>query len=366
MSTFHLFPLLPPEIRRDIYILATPPRVVHLDQELESFEDFKQRLPSIAIAEYHLPPDVDSSSMYEGLRRAAAILRRRGHTFSKQTKLEAYGFSSNKKAQFSWEFENTLPFDILMSVPTLAFALYRNATIFSQAAIPSLLHTCRESRYSLISYGYQLAFSSTAQGPLTWFNFTQDTLLLDESAAIDEFTYRILYPLHQLRPCDIARIRRLALTYTTHTTHLFLAQKLCQQLKELILVEWDFPWSDETLCQPIIDPISLHLVPTIPQIYYKGEELYMLPVDEIDNGLWAPLEDEVFGVEESRYPGILECVRCLKQDRIENRFINLFYNYKVRQSEKDERKDKARNIKKYNKRYSQEFYPGTMGPAHPV
>ncbi|UKZ68245.1 uncharacterized protein TrAtP1_009281 [Trichoderma atroviride] len=167
MSSFQLFPLLPLEIRSNIYLLATPPRIVHLHQQVENFEDFGKRLPHITIAERNLRPDVDYSSFRYLLLQASAILRRQRRRFFKQTKLEAYGFTSNKRAQFSWEFESIVPFEVLMQIPTLAFHLYRRETISCQAAIPPLLHTCSESRSFLIRYGYQLAFPSTAPGPQT-------------------------------------------------------------------------------------------------------------------------------------------------------------------------------------------------------
>ncbi|KAK0658048.1 hypothetical protein B0T16DRAFT_386479 [Cercophora newfieldiana] len=59
----------------------------------------------------------------------------------------------------------------------------REGRLFSLAPIPSLLHTCFESRRTLIEEGYELAFgyqgSSYKIG--TWFCFDHDALFLDEA-----------------------------------------------------------------------------------------------------------------------------------------------------------------------------------------
>jgi hypothetical protein len=292
MPSFQLFPLLPPEIRSKIYIVATPPPIIHLHQVVESFEDFRKRLPHITIAERNLRPDVDYSSFYDLHLQASAIFCRQRRTFSKQTKLEAYGFTSNKRAQFSWEFESIVPFDVLMRIPTLAFPMYGRATISCQAAIPPLLHTCSEARSFLISYGYQRAFPSTAQSPQTWFNFEQDTLLLDEELGyIDVDPYklkkkkiaRIPHTFHHFRPQDMSRIQRLALAKYTHSNRVFLGHKLNPDPKELILVEWDPSESEQALRQSIVDPTLIRPTRTISHIHHKGEHFCTLPIEELKN-----------------------------------------------------------------------------------
>lgn len=41
LTTFHSFPLLPSELRRKIYMMATPPRVVDIYEFIEvGFKDF--------------------------------------------------------------------------------------------------------------------------------------------------------------------------------------------------------------------------------------------------------------------------------------------------------------------------------------
>lgn len=351
MSSFQLFSLLPAEIRCRIYNFATPPRVVHLHQQVESFEDFEKRLPHITVAERNLGPDVVYSSFYHHLLGASAILRRQRRSFFKQTKLEAYGFTSNKRAQFSWEFESIVPFDVLMQTPTLAFPLYQRATISCHAAIPPLLHTCSESRSYLIRYGYQLAFPSTAQGPQTWFHFEQDTLLLDddfERLEEKEIT-RISYTLHHFRPQDISRVQRLALAVSTHSSPICLGHKLNPELKELTLVEWASSESEQALRQSIVDPAMLRPAPTISQIYYKGEHLCMLPVEETD-ALWTTLELEVFGVREHWFYTNPEDAKLLKKHKLDNGFHSHFMKDKLVMLREEYEQQKA-DIEYSNKEY---------------
>ncbi|KAK1238116.1 hypothetical protein MKX08_002695 [Trichoderma sp. CBMAI-0020] len=333
MSSFHLFPLLPPEVRSHIYILATPPRIVHLHQQVESFGDFGKRLPHITIAARNLRPDVDYSSLHHFLLQASALLRRQRQTFFKQTKLEAYGFTSSKPAQFSWEFESIVPFDMVMQIPTLAFPLYRRATISSQAAIPPLLHACFESRSFLIRSGYRLAFPSSAQGPQTWFHFEQDTLLLDDDFdgpdadpdnVTEEEIARIPHTFRHFRPRDISRIRRLALATPTHPgSRILLGHKLNPGLKELILVEWGPSESKQALRQSIVDPTLLRPAPAISQTNGKEEHFCMLPVEETD-ALWTTLELNVFGVREHwGYEGPQDA-NLLKHHKLANGFDGHF------------------------------------------
>ncbi|KAL6802769.1 hypothetical protein GGI42DRAFT_32126 [Trichoderma sp. SZMC 28013] len=367
MSTFHLFPQLPAEIRSAIYNLATPPRVVHLHQEVESFDDFKRRLPHITIAERNLRPDVDYASFYELLRQASATLVHQRRKLFRQTKLEAYGFTSNKKLGFSWEFESLIPFDTLMSYPTLAFPMYRRATITCQAAIPPLLHTCSESRSLLISYGYQLAFPSTAQNPRTWFNFGRDTLLLDDDFDCSDVDLygpketeieRIPNTFHQFRPRDVDRLQRLALAKSTHYSRMFLGHKLCPKLKELILVEWDASDSEQALRQSVVDPALLRQAPNTSQAYHKGEQLCILPVEEVD-ALWTALELDVFGVVEDWHPSTKENAWDLKQHKLAHGFDSRFIQDKLRQM-REEYVQRRQSIEYYNK----EFYkPHQKFPA---
>ncbi|PON22899.1 hypothetical protein TGAM01_v208154 [Trichoderma gamsii] len=258
---------------------------------------------------------------------------------------------SNKRAQFSWEFESIVPFDVLMQTPTLAFPLYQRATISCHAAIPPLLHTCSESRSYLIRYGYQLAFPSTAQGPQTWFHFEQDTLLLDDDFERPEEKKiaRIPYTPHHFRPQDISRVQRLALAVPTHSSPIFLGHKLNPELKELTLVEWGSSESEQALRQSIVDPAMLRPAPTISQNYYKGEHLCMLPVEETDS-LWTTLELEVFGVREHWFYTNPEDAKLLKKHKLDNGFHSHFMKDKLVMLREEYEQQKA-DIEYSNKDY---------------
>ncbi|KAL7895553.1 hypothetical protein HDV63DRAFT_381730 [Trichoderma sp. SZMC 28014] len=352
MPSFHLFPLLPPEIRFNIYLLATPPRIVHLHQQVERFEDFEKRLPHITIAERNLRPDVDYSCLNH-LLQPSAILPGRRRTFYKQTKLEAYGFTSNKRAQFSWQFESIIPFDMFMQIPTFAFPLYQRATISCQAAIPPLLHTCSESRSFLIRHGYQLAFPSTAQGPRTWFHFEQDTLLLDDDLdqSDDKELARISHTFHHFRPQDISRVQRLALAVPTHPIRVFLGHKLNPDLEELTLVEWGPAESEQALRQSIVDPALLRPAPAISPTCYKGEHFCMLPIEETD-ALWTTLELDVFGVSESWPDEDQEDAHVLKKHKIANGFHSNFIKDRLIQIREGYEQQKAA-VEYSNKEYGE-------------
>ncbi|KAL7935828.1 hypothetical protein V8C35DRAFT_298343 [Trichoderma chlorosporum] len=361
MSSFHLFPLLPAEIRSEIYMLATPPRVVHLRQQVESFEDFEKRLLQLTIAERNVRPDVDYIAFSDLLRQASFFLRHGRRTVFKQTKLEAYGFTSNKKAQFSWEFESLVPLDVVMNIPTLAFPLYRRATFSSKAAIPPLLHACSESRSYLISCGYQLAFPSTAEDPRTWFNFKQDTLLLEDDfdcadanpyGVIETEIARIPYTFHHFRPQDIVRLQRLALAISTHHARVFLAHKICPVLKELTLVEWSASDSEQALRQSIIDSIFLSPTPTISQISHKGEHFCMLPIEEAD-ALWTTMELDVFGGREYWLHDNRDATS-LRQHKLAHGFDSLFIKDRLCKI-KEEYLQTKEEIEHYNKEYYKPF-----------
>ncbi|KAF5598947.1 hypothetical protein FPCIR_2593 [Fusarium pseudocircinatum] len=76
---------------------------------------------------------------------------------------------------------------------------------YSNAPVPALLHTSRESREWLAKKGYQLAFKTQSQGPRTWFNYDRDVLLVDQVSCNPK----------QLDADEAAKVRRLAVDYIT-------------------------------------------------------------------------------------------------------------------------------------------------------
>ncbi|KAL6918172.1 hypothetical protein FSST1_009667 [Fusarium sambucinum] len=118
-QSFTCFGKLPPELRTQIYILATPPRVVFLQKRALNYHDFVQ--------EY---------TKREGTEP-------RGNYFSHRRESEA-------------------------------------VFIYSRTTIPVLLHTCRESRSEMVKHGYELTFGTESTSPRTWFNYRWDALYLTE------------------------------------------------------------------------------------------------------------------------------------------------------------------------------------------
>ncbi|EXA41267.1 hypothetical protein FOVG_09772 [Fusarium oxysporum f. sp. pisi HDV247] len=112
----------PPEIRHEIYLLATPARVVHLKAEF------------VNVDECHTLWRVSS---YQG------------------------AFCHWRQSK---NYENRV-----------------RVYFYSNAPIPVLLHTCFESRDFLIKMGYQLALKTKSHGPRTWFNYDRDVLFKDEN-----------------------------------------------------------------------------------------------------------------------------------------------------------------------------------------
>ncbi|KAG8671107.1 hypothetical protein FPOAC2_04430 [Fusarium poae] len=117
-QTFECFGKLPPEIRIQIYLLATPPRAVSLGLVTIPYDEWLR------------------GYCKRGRSQPGSI-------WTKQL----------------WNYDSQS--DLLGSI----------------TQIPALLHTCKESREELINHGYELTFA-TSRGPRTWFNYRQDALCL--------------------------------------------------------------------------------------------------------------------------------------------------------------------------------------------
>lgn len=111
------FQSLPPEIRQEIYLLATPARVVHL------------------------------KTVVSGCKHSHCRLR-------------------------LWNYGGSLHDWLRHRCPLKQY-------FYSNAPIPVLLHTCMDSRAFLVNKGYQLAFKTSTQEPRTWFNYDRDVLFKD-------------------------------------------------------------------------------------------------------------------------------------------------------------------------------------------
>lgn len=189
---------LPYELRCEIYMLATPPRLVHVREGWEyederekqeakadpdgellfAYQKFAQKLrdsPSSVDLRVH-PEIAHFAHNWNQLRP----LSRRQPILAQKTLVE-YGFSSTECAHQPWKPTKetpSIPPSMLADRPGLAFELVRRSYLWSQAPIPPLLHTCSDSRRMLQESGYQLTFATRSHEPRTWFHFGRDRLYL--------------------------------------------------------------------------------------------------------------------------------------------------------------------------------------------
>ncbi|KAJ3945899.1 uncharacterized protein N0V96_004247 [Colletotrichum fioriniae] len=215
LSTFPYFLSLPFEIRREIYWLATPPRIVNVEEKtVIDFDEFKEILSTHPV-QLHIHPDIGFFS----INWAAEIQQhiRDGRSL-RQTTLEEHGFTGSKPIPQPWTPSAQcpeIPLAWLANDPKVAWELMREGYLYSKAPIPPLLHTCAESRSVLMRGGYRLAFATRTAEPRTWFHFDRDTLFLSQVAYEEEERLELLsgglWDVGQFTAADLQRVRRLAL-----------------------------------------------------------------------------------------------------------------------------------------------------------
>ncbi|KAL7629162.1 hypothetical protein AAE478_000681 [Parahypoxylon ruwenzoriense] len=214
-DTFHSFPLLPAEIRRAIYLFATPPRIVHVQEDWEDEDEFMAWFCDSGPARVKVP----SSLAY-----FAHLWRGRIREFPRgvytQRELEFYGFTNSRPKQQPWKpsrWAPEIPVHWLLDHPDIAYRLLRRGSIYSLVPVPVLLHTCVESRATLIRSGYQLAFGTRSHEPMTWFHFVKDVLYLNCNS-IPHFEIDTWgttdWGIGQFDPETLGRIQRLAVNDT--------------------------------------------------------------------------------------------------------------------------------------------------------
>ncbi|RSL65171.1 hypothetical protein CEP54_004294 [Fusarium duplospermum] len=226
-STFHPFFSLPDDIRDRIYLLATPPRIVRVEES-----------PEVSASEvlaflYQLQytgkrPFIHPSLAYFAPYWRPYVLGLSGWYLQIEEPHEPIGQSPAQPDP--WKPSESCPrLDPvwLAHRPELAWNLCRSSSLYSKAPIPPLLHTCRDSRSRLRRLGYELAFSTRTSKPQTWFNFGRDTLFLrDPEIAhfqrykidvqgryFDDMLLALPYNLAQFMPVDLLSVRRLALPF---------------------------------------------------------------------------------------------------------------------------------------------------------
>ncbi|KAI1086379.1 hypothetical protein F5B19DRAFT_162294 [Rostrohypoxylon terebratum] len=288
-AKFHQFSLLPLELRREIYILATPPRVVFVKEVgagsqawLDRLDEFREICRTTPI-QFRLHPDL---TYFASCWKPSIAPKLRSHN---QLPLEAYGFTSTNDRYQPWvptDDTPEIPSTWLADHPDTAWAMTRNASLHSPTPIPPFLHVCSESREVLKQYGYQLAFGTRTDEPHTWFHFERDTLYIEfVSAAAPNVLVDEAWDIGLFRPIDLLRIKRLAIKdglravcrygdqILSETSQML---RLVPNLRDLILVVWgpDDPPCDDTepantrdhhIC---ISVDELDFMPLLPRGYY--------------------------------------------------------------------------------------------------
>ncbi|KAI0898694.1 hypothetical protein F4806DRAFT_459293 [Annulohypoxylon nitens] len=231
LRSFHLFLRLPIELRRKIYLLATPSRIVHLREDIESRRRFMGRRRFI---------DYKNVELHPSLSYYADEFRRILSDYEK-----AYSvFNANEGEMPEWE-EGALN------------CFLRKSRFFSEAPIPVLLHTCSESREMLISAGYRLSFGSRDHDPWTWFHFENNILYLasdfevlsspddDDEIEWDIYDY-LITSIVKLDLDNLQRVRKVALYDTPYfpdqdvkNTWAIYVSRFLPKLDKIYYVVWD-------------------------------------------------------------------------------------------------------------------------------
>lgn len=289
LETFNFFQRLPFDLRREIYILATPPRVVHVQEDAQDPDQFEEQFRERA--NLHINPDL----AYFAPNWRQKILPEP----IKQRTLEAVGVSSSRGGPHQpWEPSAStpeIPLRWLQDKPRIASLIMRENSLYSAAPIPPLLHAWYEARMVLMRFGYTLAFETRTTGPCTWFHFGRDVLFIDEVDANTSWDgdhiltgcqYTILGQFHSK---DLKRVRKLALGSSgsflfpwkryDYYSMLALSVRLFPDLEELQIAQWRqddlFGWRHYGKSTTAIHPWSSYINDPVG-------ELYSLPVEEID------------------------------------------------------------------------------------
>ncbi|KAH7024920.1 uncharacterized protein B0I36DRAFT_387337 [Microdochium trichocladiopsis] len=303
LSLFHSFPKLPFELRRQIYLLATPQRVVHVQERFDPFPSYEA-----ARQDFHTHCEALCTQTQEEQPRQpqGTAARRSLRADTLHPSLAYHGATYPWKVPRKPGEPEPVPLERLQRMldrdgcpPKLLWQTHRRSQLFSRAPIPAFLHVCAESRQVLIESGYELAFGTRAtcsdkytaalwaivdrldpghfitsaeegdgptwaeyqvlfnareHGGLTWFNFAADTLYVGdcEDDYVTERELPLLYGdreipwnLSVFLPQDLTRARRLALgdssRFVNHAGEAWAkTRKLCNLLRL-------FPSLDEVL-----------------------------------------------------------------------------------------------------------------------
>lgn len=226
-NTVNKFLRLPDKIRDEIYLLATPPRIVRIEESPQvSSPEVLAFLTQLRFTGKR--PSIHPSLAYFAPYWRPYVLEMSGWDLQIEEPLEP--ISRSPVQPDPWKPSQSCPYIDpvwLAHRPELAWNLCRKSSLYSKAPIPPLLHTCRDSRNRLKRFGYELAFSTRTSEARTWFNFRRDTLFLRDpditqfqryiidakGRFFDDMLLALPYNLAQFMPSDLLSVRRLALPF---------------------------------------------------------------------------------------------------------------------------------------------------------
>ncbi|KAI0438780.1 hypothetical protein F4803DRAFT_533832 [Xylaria telfairii] len=221
-DSFHQFAFLPFELRRMIYLFASPPRFVYVKEHHEDHEEFEERCRTTPV-QLKLHPSITYFAHNWRGRIPWSPAPWRPYYRHHQLTLETYGLIGHRLRHQPWESTKEvpgIPHHFLSENPEVAWEFVRSGSFNSAAPIPTLLHVTRESRQVLIDYGYELAFRTRTCGPQVWFNFKTDVLYIGRfEREWDGRSFHFLlsgnesWDIGQFDPLDLKKVRRLALNY---------------------------------------------------------------------------------------------------------------------------------------------------------
>lgn len=226
-DTSHTFLALPDDIRDRIYLLATPPRIVRVE------ESPQVSAPTVFAFLYQLQftgkrPFIHPSLAYFAPYWRPYVLELQGWNTQIQEPREPIDQSPAQPDPWNPSLGCPRLDPVwLAQRPELAWNLCRSSSLYSKAPIPPLLHVCRDSRNRLKRLGYELAFSTRTSEAQTWFNFRRDTLFLRDpdiphfqrykidaqGRYFDDTVLALPYNLVQFMPSDLLSVRRLILPF---------------------------------------------------------------------------------------------------------------------------------------------------------
>ncbi|KAI1736908.1 hypothetical protein F4680DRAFT_451519 [Xylaria scruposa] len=219
-DSFHRFAFLPFELRCMIYLFASPPRFVNVQEHHEDREDFEERIRT-TVVQIKLHPSIAYFAHNWRDRIPWPPRPWRPYYRHRQSTLDMFGFNCSRPKYQPWESTEKVPAipDYFLSEnPEVAWEFLRSGSFYSTAPIPTLLHVTRESRQFLIDQGYELAFRTRTCGPRVWFNFKTDILYIDRyydespgSSVHSLLSGTELWDIGQFDPLDFKKVRRLAL-----------------------------------------------------------------------------------------------------------------------------------------------------------